>query len=269
MGSTSSGSEPDASSSAACDPLAPPATTLATVLGVGKDSSGILYVADDDMAAGTLRVFVSNGHTLERQHVLGSGQSGGGQDAQYTVSFESRDSDGSDARSLLLNRQGGMAIAMAIGPAGSKSFLSDASVGDTPLTVEDVAAVSALAILNLPGVIQYVGDVSNAEVLVVTSQMDVYSSASFRIFYGPPSNMVEGTITDFTQALSGYPTITFAIGSTTYTMAISTVYPPEGGPLGEPGPGTLSIAGGPTWGFTLRLPPPRTLAGLQFLCLVP
>jgi hypothetical protein len=109
--------------------------------------------------------------------------------------------------------------------------------------------------------------VSNGEVLVVTSPMDVESSASFRIFYGPASSVVEGRITDFGQALSGYPSITFAIGSTTYTMAISTLPPPDGGLMGGPGPGTLSSSGGPTLGFTLRLPTPHGLAGLQFLCL--
>jgi hypothetical protein len=52
-------------------------------------------------------------------------------------------------------------------------------------------------------------------------------------------------------------------------MAISTAYPADGSPLGEPGPGTLSIAGGPALGFTLRLPTPNTLTGFAFACLTP
>ena len=158
---------------------------------------------------------------------------------------------------------------MALGPADSKSFLTDGSVGDTLLTVVDASAVSGLSILNLPGVVAYVGDVSNGEVLVVTSPMDNESSADFRIFYGPPESEVEGTITGFSQALSGYPEITFTIGRTTYTMAISTVYPSDGAPLGQPGPGTLSVMGGASMGFTLRTPTPRTLSAFRFACLGP
>jgi hypothetical protein len=258
----------NSSASVPCDPLAPAATMLGTILGVGKDAANTLYAADTG-ADGQNRVFISSANTLVRQFILGSGQMGGGAGAQYTFSFESRDSDGADARALLVNLQGGTASAMALGPANSRSFLDDAAVGDTPLTLVDTSVVFGFAILNLPGTVQYVGDVENGDVLVVTAPMQPYSSAGFRIFYGAASDEREGTITNFSQAFSGYPEITFIIGATTYMMVISTLLPADGSPLGEPGPGTLSIAGGPSFGFTLRRPTPKVLSGFSFACLAP
>jgi hypothetical protein len=259
----------------ACDPLAPAPTALAKILGVGKDASGTLYVVDD-AGQGQLRVFVSNGQTLERQHVLGTGAAGGGAsaDGQYSLSFDSPDGDGSDGRTLLLDVHAGAADAMALDPGLEKGlpFVPDSgAAGRTVLAVVDASAVTGQAIQNLPGVVEYMGDVSNGEVLVVTAPVDLASTDDFRIFYGPAADEQEGTITNFVQALSGYPQITFTLGGATYTMAISTVYGtgPEAGPLGQPGPGTLSVAGGPSLAFTLRQPPPTALPGFRFTCHAP
>jgi hypothetical protein len=47
-------------------------------------------------------------------------------------------------------------------------------------------------------------------------------------------------------------------------MTISGTFEPDGG--GGPGPGTLDT-GSATLDFTLRTPPPSTLAGFSFTCL--
>jgi hypothetical protein len=234
------------------------------VLGVGQDAQGTLYVADSPSGLSTPRVFVSSGGKLVRQHVAGSGQSGGkpGSAAEYTLTFEPPGAGFSSARALLLAMQGGTASQMALGPADSKSFIG--GPGETPLKVVSDGTVTAMPIVNLPGVVDYVADVSDGTVIVVTSPMDLASSSDFHLFYGRPSAMQEHTIVSFNQALSGYPTIGFTVGSTTYTMTISGTFDPDGG--GGPGPGTLATGTG-TLAFTLRMPTPTTLAGFSFTCL--
>jgi len=74
-------------SSAPCDPLAPPAITLGQVLGVGQDAQGTVYVADQAPDYIT-RVFVVKNGVLVRQYVTGSGQRGGLLDTDYTLSFQ-------------------------------------------------------------------------------------------------------------------------------------------------------------------------------------
>jgi hypothetical protein len=66
-----------ASTVAPCDPLAPPSTTLGTILGVGQDGQGTDYVADQS-GCSLGRVFVTEGGVLERAHVRGAGSRGDG-----------------------------------------------------------------------------------------------------------------------------------------------------------------------------------------------
>ena len=248
-----------------CDPLAPLPTKLGVLLGVGQDSNGTLYVADT-APDGQNRVFVSDGNTLYRQHILGSGQSG---TAQYSFEFESADSDGSDARDLLLDATGGQATAMALAPPVGKLFLTPGAPGMTSLNLADASAVDGMNVVNLPATVDYFGDVSNGDVIILTVPKDAYSSANFRVYYGPSDNVVEYAITTFNQSMSGDLWVTFSVGSSVYTMQVSTVYERDAGLLGEPGPGTLAIAGGATLSFTLRSPAPTSLAGLTFTCLSP
>jgi hypothetical protein len=246
-----------------CDPLASPPTKLSNILGIGKDAQGTLYVADSPAGLPSPRVFVSGGGNLVRQDVRGSGQAGGGagQAAQYTLTFAPRGADAASEEALLLDTQGGMATQMALGPANSKSFLG--GPGETPLTVVDASAVSGLPIVNLPGVVEYVADVSDGTAIVITLPMDAASSADFHLFYGTPSAMQERKIVSFDQALSGYPTVAFQVGSQTYTMAIGGTFDPDGG--GGPGPGTLDT-GSAMLTFTLRMPTPSTLSAFSFTC---
>jgi len=246
---------------AACDPLAPPPTTLQGVLGVGQADGGALYVSDLPAGRFTPRVFLGSAQQLVRQHVLGSGEQGGGASASYVLSFEAPGSDGADAASVQLQVQGETALSMALGPAATKDF-----TGGTPLTLVDPAQVRGAQIVNLPGVIDYVADATDGTSIAIVSPMDDDSPGAERLFYGPPSAMLERTIVKWDQALSGYPSVTFLVGSASYTMSISVVYGPEAGPLGAPGPGTLDT-GTAMVPLTLRMPTPASLAGFSFECL--
>jgi hypothetical protein len=248
------------SASAPCDPLAPQPTSLSNVLGVGQDAQGTLYVADQPPSPAQIRVFIATGSgPLVRQQVIGSGSNGSG---QYTLSYVAPGASDGTAQALLLDVSGGTATQMALGPADSKSFLG--GPGETPLTVVDPGTVAGRPIENLPGVVEYVADVSDGSAIVVTAPGEVDSTSDFHLFYGTPPALAERTIVSFSQSFSGYPTIAFQVGSATYTMAIGGTFEPDGG--GGPGPGTLDT-GSATLDFAVRTPTPGTLAGFSFTCL--
>ncbi|MGH7440234.1 MAG: hypothetical protein ACRENE_31465 [Polyangiaceae bacterium] len=238
---------------------------MSTLLGVGEDRQATLYVADEVPDSGQDRVFVSDGGTLERQHVAGSGQSGGPPDTDYTFSFQQPFSDVGSQRALLIQERAGAVTGMALGPANSKSFLG-AGPGQVPLTVLDAGSLARFTVQNLPNVVQYVVDVSNGQVVVITQPMDAYDFTSSRLFYGTAAHMIQRPITAYGQALSGPASISFSVGSATYTLQTTVVYGPDAGPLGSPGPTTVDTGGAGTLAATLRTPTPTSLSDFSFTC---
>jgi hypothetical protein len=254
-----------AGTSGPCDPLAPTPTTLGTVLGVGKDGQGTLYVGEV-ASTGEDRVFVSSGGTLVRKDLIGSGQSGGPPNAQYTFSFRDPFADIATARALLINTSG-KATAMALGSGSNgKAFLGPATTGDEVLTVVDSSTVAGLPIKNLPHVPMYVADASDGTSVVVTWPMDAYGTDEARLYYGTPAHMIERPITSYSETHSGGADIAFTVDSATYSLQFSIAYgDPDASPLGTPGPVTLD-KGGSTEPMTLRQPTPMTLSGFAFTC---
>jgi len=251
-----------------CNPLATHPTTLATILGVGKDQGGTLCAADQGGVAAEpsiVRVFVANAGSLVRQDVIGAGSIGSSEDIE---TFESPD-DLTPPRDLAIQIAGDKATSMTLGPEGSaKADLEGIDAGAAmALTLVADDAVQGLPAIDLPGAVSYVADAADGEAIVVTAPLENdLGSAAFHLFYGTPGAMVERRIVDFDQSLSGYPTIRFAVGSQTYVMAISSV--PFDGGFGEaPGPVTLVTGDGGGVTFTLRLPTPTTLASFTFTCL--
>ena len=254
-----------------CNPIATHPTRLATLLGVGEDPSGTLYVADVGgipAYPNIVRVFVPSHGSLVRQDVIGSGSAGGasGEDLE---TFQS--ADGSvPARDLVIQLAGGTATSMTLGPEGSGKLGIDGRDGGTttPLTILNATAVSGMPVVDLPGVVQYVADATNGESLVVTAPLeDDEGTSAFHLFYGTAGAMLERPIVSFNQSMSGYPSIGFTVGSATYIMSIASVQTPDSG-LGEaPGPVTLTGGGGGAVAFTLRLPTPKSLDGFSFTCL--
>jgi hypothetical protein len=246
----------------ACDPLAPKPTTLGTVVGVGKDAPGTLYV---DSANG---IFVSGGGNLNRQHVTGTGQSGNN---EFLFTFEPPGDNGGGARNLLVETTGATASAMALGPADSKAFLGQSDAGVTPLTLVAPATLSGMALVNTPNVIEYIGDVSNGDVLMTTLPMNedaTSTNGGLAVFYGPPGAVAERTITGFEQSLSNDGTMTFLVDGESYVLAFGTVNTPDAGLLGVFTLQGLTPQGGARLAVTLRAPTPATVpTGLSFTCL--
>jgi hypothetical protein len=264
----SSSSSTSSPSQAVCNPLATHSTTLATVLGVGKDDAGTLYLADQGAVAtqaSIVRVFVTTGGSLVRQNVIGSG-SASDQDVE---TFESPDGS-SGPRDLAIELAGAMATSMTLGPEGSaKSRIEGLDAGAaSPLALVASTAVQGMPAIDLPGAVNYVADGADGHAIVITAPLENdLGSADLHLFYGTPGAMIERPIVSFQQSLSGYPAIGFTVGSQTYVMSIASAPPPEGGLLNAPGPVTVTPTGGAGVMFTLRMPTPTTLSGFTFACL--
>ena len=243
---------------------------LGSILGVGEDPQSIFYLADEAPdGGGQDRVFVSNGDTLYRKHVLGSGGSGSPPSADYTFSFADPFADAFDTRALLIQVRGNAVTAMALGPGNSRSFYSP-DAGDELLTIVDAGAIAGFKLQNLPVLVEYVADVSNGDTIVVTQPMDDWGYAGFRLFYGTPTQMVERPIVTYNRTDYG-DDVSFTVDGTTYAAHfafVGTVSLLDAGPVPpSPGPSTLDAGGGGTLQMTLRTPTPTSLPGFSFTCL--
>jgi hypothetical protein len=254
---------------AACDPLAPHElpVTLGPVLGVGKDSAGVIYMVDYVTNASIERVFVSSGDSLYRKRLAGSGSSGGGADVDYNLMFE--EGSGAATRSLLIQRRGGVTTAMGIGH-DPKGFIGSVALDET-LTVVGEDAISSYKLRNLPGdvTIDRVADVDNGNVIVVTHPTDDWTADDFRLFYGPEGNMVERHVYEAPGNRNGGIDIQFDVNGSRYTVQFTaTITPTDGGGVATHiGPGTLDAGGGTLHQVTERRPIPTTLPGFSFTCL--
>ncbi len=246
-----------------CDPLAAKPITLGTIIGIGKDTDGTLYV---DAANG---VFVSDGNgKLLRQDAVGTGQSGNN---EFLITFGPAGGDTTTWRNLLVETQGAKATAMALGPTSSKAFLNAAPPGITTLTLVDASTVAGLTVVNTGSEISYVADVSNGDVLVATVPVNADSSSStgaVSIFCGPPAAVAQRPVTALQQTLSGTGTLTFLVGKVPYVLAFGNEPAPDAGPLGVFTLIDLTPQGDAALTVTLRTPTPTAPpAGLSFACL--
>jgi hypothetical protein len=251
-----------------CDPLAakPFVFGSLTVVGVGKDAAGTLYV---DANQG---VFLADqGSTkLVRQHVTGSGSSG---TTELLFTFEAPGADVSSARQLLVETTGSppTATAMALGPTSSKAFLNQSPAGTTALTLVDASTISGLAVVNTPNVISYLADVANGDVILATVPLnadETSANGGLAIFYGPPGAVDQRPITAFEESLSGNGSLTFLVGATPYVLAFGEVAAPDAGPFGAFALLSLTPQGSDALTVTLRSPTPTTLPrALSFSCL--
>ena len=249
-----------------CDPLAPHElpVTLGAILGVGKDSAGTIYMADEVTAPYTDRVFVSSGNSLWRKRVSGSGQSGGTADRDYTFSYV----DGTNNPALIIQIRGGVTTAMAVGPGDSRSFIGPADAGQQTLAVLDKSAINGMTLRNLPGdvFIEYVADVSNGNIIIVTRPQDDWTDTSFRVFYGTTHAMLERPLISFSRGNDTY--ITFQVDSAQYLAHFVMLFEPaDAGVNVQHPPGTLEPGDGSTWTITERLPTPTALPEFSFTCL--
>jgi hypothetical protein len=123
----------ETASTGPCNPLAAHPTKLVTLLGVGEDPSGALYVADiggiptDPTGIAGVRVFVPSQGSLMGQYVIGSGGDGP-PNGEYIETFQSV--DGSvPPRDLVIHFTGGAVDSMTLGPENSAKLNAEGRDG--------------------------------------------------------------------------------------------------------------------------------------------
>ena len=236
-----------------CNPLAPPPTSLGTIVGVGEGPAPAttIYVVDDNgVGLDNPRVFASSGTTLYRKYVAGSGGN--------SLTFDDSVTEpSSDFRDIIFELDGGVATRMALAPSTARSgFAPDA--GDMLLTLLDGGAIKGFAIKNLPNVVSYVADASNGDSVVLVSAMNVETMADEHVFYGKPSQMVEAPlVSDNRDCCEVLLTFTVNGAKVVANMVFS-----QGGAFTT---SSLQTTAG-MFGLKVRNPTPTNLDGFSFTC---
>jgi hypothetical protein len=175
-----------------CDPLlpSPRPAALSGVVAAGSAPDGTLYVVT---RTGTdTRVFVSQGDTLVRRRVLGSGFGLGGSDfVDDTVSFE-------DTRTsrLVFQSDDDYALRMALVHDDARTFYGELT-NKTELTVQPASSVESWLVRNLPGeiLLQYAAITPDGQQLIVTRPEDDWTTNDYRLFLGRNDELHEIALT--------------------------------------------------------------------------
>jgi hypothetical protein len=256
----------------ACDPLAPRPVALRSLLGVGQDAQGTLYVADQ-LNSNTDRVFISVGDTLQRRRVAGSGSGGPGANRDYALLYDDIDGAGLGSQHLLIQIRGGVTTAMALGPPNSRAFIGDPGATYQLITVLDNAAIAGMETRDLPHRVCYVGVMDGTEQVVVTGPLGTCSEEP-RVFYGTKDDMIERQVTGVENSVF----VSFLVGSTTKRVQTGNPFPdggvvmPDAGML-PPDAGVVIPDGGGVQPDAAVVSPeagtaaPNPIEGYAFRCL--
>ncbi len=228
------GSSSTSSSSARhpCDPLAANAqpVSLHTIVGIGKDSNGTLYVVDQ-VDFGTFQVFVSSQGGLYRQRIAGSGQTSN----LYVFSV----TDHTPQFTLEVSIENGKTrMGVVTGPFNGKSF----TIGQQgeELTVVGKDAIAGMPLHNLPGniVVEYAEQLPDQRVMVVTRPQDDWTYQDFRLFLGPLDKVLERRVDNVARGNS--TTILFELDGSQATAFFPLTFTSTGAVEGQ---ATLTVDG--------------------------
>jgi hypothetical protein len=117
--------------------------------------------------------------------------------------------------------------------------------------------------------IEYVADVEDGSVLVVTHPAGAGESTGIRAFYGQVPRLDERHVIDAELVMNGNGQLTFAVGMSTYTANFVWVTDSsaDGGVTGHPDLGTVDEGSDVMPSLTVRWPTPAALPGYSFTCL--
>jgi hypothetical protein len=186
---------------------------LVSVLVVGQDSDGTIYVVDECGEDWGYCVYVSLGDTLCRKDILGGGHGsevGVGEHYLFTI----RNNEAESTVIVEIDEAG--VAEMAVMPGDFEGFIDDVGQDGELLTVLGESAIDGMKVENLPGLIEteYLAEVYNGGWIIVTRPVYDWNYDDFRLFYGPVDNMIEREILEIDRVSDGGSTwITFAVDS--------------------------------------------------------
>jgi hypothetical protein len=170
---------------------------LRTILGIGRDAAGTIYLADREDGEDD-HVFVSEGGELLRRRIGGSS---GGSDAsgkRYAFGIE----DPFVTLQIVVPNAAPVRIGVAAGD--SDGFFEIGEVGEE-LEVVGEAAIADMPVRNLAGevTLEYAAQLDDGRLIVVTTPRDAESYEEFRAFFGPLDAVDERVIQSFGRELDG------------------------------------------------------------------
>jgi hypothetical protein len=250
----------------ACEPLESTEVplSLGRVTAVGKALDGTLYVVDEDPdSTAEHRVYVSEGLTLVRHEVRGSGESNEGDVQRLALS-----TGGSQPFTLFVELHGTPTrMKVANGPLRDKNLDLSAQPGNE-LEVLDASVLAGLRVRNLEGTVfvEYSARVESQRRLVVTRPEHDWSYDDFRVFFGSAESLEERSVTSVDRALDGGSTwIKFRVGAESAEAFFPTRLSVPREPNNDE-PDTLTIG---SKSLTIERLPMNALEldGLSFKCL--
>jgi hypothetical protein len=255
----------DATGNAGCDPfeVAPHAIELAELIAAGRAQTGTLYVVDSD--EGDLRAFRGDGDgsTLVRLRVNGSGSSGTGSSAFYTLSVEDP-----PERFALLVAQDANGVRMARGPEDAarepppEGILPGENLEIVEASeLEDFEVIDALTDV----VVGYFAATPDGRRLMVIAPEDSEDLSSIRVFFGQGSHLSERAFISYeVQRDGGSAHILFDLDGEQADAFFPVMLTPDDGVVrGDP---TLEV-GGEITPLTRLTPTPDVLDALELDCL--
>jgi hypothetical protein len=208
-----------------CDPFAvmTKSITLATVMGVGRDATGTIYVVDGH-GENPERLFASSGTTLVRQKVGGTGTASDGSGTLLVMTSGTPDAP----LTVEVQVSGGHATAMGLyrGTLATKTF-AIGSMGET-LQLMSAGDIAGFSLQNLPGTVSatHVATTADGRWLVVT-QPDVDATVTdVRVFFGTPDALRERRVIPTAQPRS-YAQIEFDLDGQTATARFASSLAPS------------------------------------------
>lgn len=200
------GSSEPGSSGPAERPCNPLTTTeqpveLATILGVGRDAGGTLYVVD--RVDSTFRVFTTVGQVLARREVSGSGFNPG---PPETIDLRCTDERGVFALGIERSAAGATRMGFFRGELATKGLAIGAQ-GDV-LEVLAPSAIAGYAVRNVAGDVEIAYDATAPDgrrILVTHPKVDA-KVTDYRVFFGSPPSMIERRLISFQPGGSSYVT---------------------------------------------------------------
>jgi hypothetical protein len=237
---------------------------LGHVTAVGKAEDGTLFVVDDNPEnAAEHRLFVSDGLTLVRREVSGTGESN--EDGAQRLSLSVV---GEKPFTLFLEIRGTPTRMLVVtGPLKDKNLDISAQKGDE-LEVVDASVISGLRARNLPGdvLVEYSAKVESERRLIVTRPDHDWTYEDFRVFFGESDRVEEQKVLSVMRARDGGSTwVRFTVGAEEAEAFFPTrlQVPGREAPME---PNTLKI-GGESLEIELLPMDEQEVDGLAFTCL--
>jgi hypothetical protein len=186
-----------------CEPLvgSEQPTTLGTVLGVGQDKTGNLYVVDE--RDGERRVFRSNPSGLVRMEVTGTVDEGSGATQLMQFVYRWPLSDATGFLALLSDGSATVRMAVSLYQSPRGDFEAVVNSGEELLVV-DASVLDGLVVHNLPGdvVVDYnATKPTGARLIVIRPSTGSYED--FRVFYGEGSTLGERHVYEVLRTKDG------------------------------------------------------------------